>query len=71
MIITERLKILRIKNNLKQEEVAKILNVTKQAYGRYENGERELGPRAIVTLAEFYKVSSDYLLGITDDPAKK
>lgn len=59
----DRLYELRIDNDLKQEDVAKVLSCTKQAYGHYVNGKRNL------PLEQFKKlcnVSLDYICGITD-----
>lgn len=64
----KRLYDLRTDKDLKQEEIAKILNTTKQSYGRYENGKRKLSVEDLITLADFYNVSTDYILGRTDNP---
>lgn len=61
------LKELRVKGGYAQADIAKYLNVTQQAYSRYERGESELGYAALVDLADFYKVTIDYLLGRVDD----
>ena len=63
-----RLRDLREDHDLKQEEIAKILNVTRPYYSRYERLEVELPIRHYITLAKYYGVSIDYLAGITDDP---
>lgn len=62
----KRLRDLRIDNDLRQEDVAKILKTSKQTYGRYENGTRKLSIEDLKTLCEFYNVSADYIIGITD-----
>ncbi|MDE7182585.1 MAG: helix-turn-helix transcriptional regulator [Clostridia bacterium] len=54
---------LRKEKGLSQDEVAKILNVTRQSYSRYERGEHELGYKALKAIANFFDVSVDYLLG--------
>lgn len=54
---------LRKEKGLSQDEVAKILNVTRQSYSRYERGEHELGYKALNVIANFFDVSVDYLLG--------
>ena len=64
----ERLRDLREDNDLKQKEVADILNTTQQVYSRYENGLNEIPIHHLVTLSKFYKVSTDYILGLTDNP---
>ena len=71
MNLQERLKKLRKSVYLNQEDIANMLGVSKQTYGRYERGERTLSPQEIVLLARFYNVSTDYLLGVTGDPAPK
>lgn len=64
-MIGEKLKQLRIKNNLKQSDLAKILDVTQGAIGMYENNKRNPSPELIVKLAEYFNVTTDYLLGHT------
>lgn len=55
---------LREDNDLKQSDIAKILNTTQQVYSRYEKGINEMPIRHIITLCKFYKVSADYILGL-------
>lgn len=57
---------LRTDNDLTQEDVAQILKTSKQNYGRYENGKRKLNIEDLITLSKFYKVSTDYILGLED-----
>ncbi|HBF4443254.1 TPA: helix-turn-helix transcriptional regulator [Clostridioides difficile] len=64
-MIGEKLKQLRIKNNLKQSDLARILDVTQGAVGMYENDKRTPSPELIVKLAEYFNVTTDYLLGHT------
>ncbi|MCI8809824.1 MAG: helix-turn-helix transcriptional regulator [Oscillibacter sp.] len=64
----KRLRDLREDHDLSQQRVAEQLNMYRSVYRRYEVGERETPAWVVVKLAEFYKVSSDYLLGLTDDP---
>ena len=66
----KRLYDLRIDNDLKQEDVAKILKITTQAYGMYENGKRHLPIEALIALCRFYNVSSDYILGLSYSKSK-
>jgi transcriptional regulator with XRE-family HTH domain len=68
MILSKRLSELRKKNHLKQDDVANILGVVRSTYGNYEQGTREMDLAAILKLADYYKVSLDYLLGRTDLP---
>lgn len=54
---------LREDNDLKQKVVANYLGVSQQTYSNYENGRREIPTWAVIALAKYYKVSTDYLLG--------
>lgn len=56
-----KLKDLRLQNNLKQEDLAKVINKSAVAYGYYENGSREPDIKTLTTIADFYNVSLDYL----------
>ena len=58
-----KLQQLRYEQNLSQEDVAKVLNITRQGYSRYERGEREANYETLCKLAELFNVSIDYLLG--------
>ena len=71
MDYTKRLYDLRVDNDLKQEDVANVLKISKQAYGMYENKKRGLPIESLITLCKFYNVSSDCILGLTDDPNVK
>lgn len=62
----ERLKGLRENKDLKQEEIAKTLNITQSAYSYYELGKRQIPSDALIKLAIFYNTSVDYILGLTD-----
>jgi len=63
----QRLRDLREDEDLQQSDIAKLLRTTQPQYSRYETGERELPVRHLVTLADFYKVSADYILGRTNN----
>ena len=58
-----RLKDLREDRDMTQEQIAKLLNTTQQQYSKYEKGVQEIPVRHLITLADFYKVSIDYLVG--------
>ena len=58
---------LREDNDLTQQEIADVLGTTQQVYSRYEKGINEMPIRHIITLCKYYKVSSDYILGLTDN----
>lgn len=71
MNYTKRLYDLRTDNDYRQEDVANFLQITKQAYGMYENGKRNLSIEYLIKLSNFYGVSTDFILGLTDNPDKK
>lgn len=58
-------------HNLTQKQIAVVLQTTRQVYSRYEKGDNELPIRHLITLARFYRVSTDYLLGESDDPRRR
>lgn len=60
-----KLKQLRIERDLSQEEVGKIIGISGQALGLYENGKRDIPTKNLLKLANFYDVSADYILGKT------
>ena len=70
MDYTKRLYDLRIDNDLKQEDIAKLLKISTQAYGMYENKKRSLPIESLIILCQFYNVSSDYILGLSDKKNK-
>ena len=67
----KRIRDLREDNDKTQQQIAEVLNMHRSVYRRYENGERETPAWVIVKLAEYYCVSTDYLLGLSDDPRTK
>ena len=64
----QRLRDLRDDHDKTQQEIADVLNMHRSVYRRYESGEREAPAWVVVKLAEYYHVSTDYLLGRTNDP---
>ncbi len=66
MFYYKRIGELREDNDLKQSAVAQLLHTTQQQYSKYENGIREIPVHHLITLAKYYHVSVDYLLGLTD-----
>ena len=64
----QRLEDLRVDHDKTQIEIAEYLNMGRNVYWRYEKGIREIPTWAVIKLADFYTVSTDYLLGRTDDP---
>ena len=64
----QRLRDIREDNDKTQADIAKLLDVSRQQYGRWETGAQEIPLHHIVTLAKYYNVSIDYLSGILDVP---
>lgn len=62
-----RLKNLREDYDLTQTKVAELLFITQQQYSLYEKGYRDIPTTALITLANLYNTSVDYLLGRTDE----
>ena len=62
----ERFETLRIDKELTQQDVADILYCQREVYRRYEKGIREMPLSYAITLADYYNVSLDYLVGRTD-----
>ena len=66
MTYTKRMRDLREDADKTQQEIAKVLGTSQTMYARYERGANELPIRHLVTLCEYYRVSADYFLGLTD-----
>ncbi len=70
MYTYQRLRDLREGRDLKQEDVARLLDITRQQYQLYESGKRELPMHHFAVLARYYNVSLDYLAGLIETPKK-
>lgn len=57
--------------DIKQKDVAKILNVSQNTYSQYETGVISLTAEVLIKLADYYQVSVDYLLDRTNNPHLK
>ncbi len=64
----ERIRNLREDRDLRQVELAKVLNCSQVCYSNYEIGKRDIPTETLIKLARYYNVSVDYLLGLTDEP---
>lgn len=64
----QRLQDLREDRDLKQEDIAKVLGITRQQYQLYESGKREIKFHQVIELAKFYNVPIDYIAELTNDP---
>lgn len=63
----QRLKDLREDQDLKQEEIAKLLDTSQQQYSQWERGAQEIPFHHVIKLAIFYKCSIDYIAGLTNN----
>lgn len=66
----DKLKSLRIDNDLKQSDVAKALFISQNSYCQYELGRRQLPIQLLIKLCRYYKVSADYILGLSDNVSR-
>lgn len=64
-----RLRDLREDRDLSQEQIAAMLGMKQPQYSRYERGLRDVPTDVLIRLAKFYNVSTDYILGLTNDSA--
>ena len=62
----QRIRHLREDRDLTQARVAKMLDMSQTGYSKYETGENDIPTAVLIRLSEFYHVSTDYLLGLTD-----
>lgn len=67
-LLSQRLRNCRKERNFTQREISIYCDITEKAYQNYELGTHEPKLSIIMRIAEFYKVSIDYLVGLTDDP---
>ena len=65
MMIAERLKDIRIENDLTQIQMAKILNTTQNSYNRWENNVELISLKKLTKVCNYFNTSMDYLVGIT------
>ena len=64
----KKLKTLRLDNNISLNELSTLLNLNEEEYLKLENNETKLFDYQLIKLSDFYNVSIDYLLGLTDIP---
>ena len=65
-----RLKDLREDHDYTQKQIADAIGITQRKYSYIETGVQQLTAEVLVSLARFYGVSVDYLLGETDEPRR-
>lgn len=66
ILLTNRLRDLREDADLNQTQVAGILGMSQTGYSKYETGENDVPTQVLIKLAQFYKTSIDYILGVSD-----
>jgi len=64
--MANRLRDLREDADLNQTQLAKILGMSQTGYSKYETGENDIPTQVLIKLAQFYKTSIDYILGVSD-----
>lgn len=69
-MLFRRIEDLRTDHDLTQRQIALQLGMHLEVYRRYEKGVREIPIWALIRLSELYGVSTDYILGLTDNPAR-
>ena len=62
-----RIRELREDNDKTQRELAEILNCSQQVYSNYELGQRDIPTDILIALSKYYNVTTDYILGLTDE----
>lgn len=66
----KRIRDLREDKDLNQTQVARVLGMSQTGYSKYETGENDVPTEILIKLARFYGVSTDYILGQTDNPLR-
>ena len=61
-----RLKDLREDRDITQKTIAEYLHIKQNTYSQYENGQRQIPLEMLVSLAQYYGTSLDYIVGLTD-----
>ena len=68
MIFNQRAKNIREDLDLTQDDIAKLLNVSRATINRYENDKYDMKFTYAIELAKAYNISLDYIAGLTDEP---
>jgi len=66
-LLNERLSKLRKSKKLTQQDMADKLGITRQGYGNYESGKRDIDSNTLIKISDILRVNTDYLLGRTDN----
>lgn len=70
-MLYRRIRDLREDSDLTQKELSRVLNCSQQVYSNYELGQRDIPTDILIKLSKFYDVSTDYILGLSDDYKKQ
>ena len=65
MMAYRRIRELREDNDLSQKAIAEMLHCSQQVYSNYELGQRDIPTHILIALAQFYRTSTDYILGLS------
>ena len=71
LVLPDRLKSARVLTSSTQKQVAEALNIAESAYQRYERGSVKPSYDIIIELCQYFNVSADYLLGLSDIPERR
>lgn len=66
----KRIKEIREDRDIKQKEIAEILQTDQSYYSKYERGLHPMTADQIIILCKYYNLSADYMLGLIDEPRK-
>ncbi len=65
-----RLKDIREDKDITQKTLSEYLNIRQNTYSQYETGQRQIPIETLIKLAVYFDTSTDYILGLTDNPEK-
>lgn len=69
-MLAEKLKLCRKKRGKTQKDITSFLGISERGYQNYEMDQREPNLQTLKKLADYFNVSTDYLLGHSDDPTR-
>ena len=66
----KNIRALREDHDMTQKQLSELLHCSQQVYSNYELGQRDIPTDVLIKLSEIYGVSTDYILGLTDNPKR-
>ncbi len=69
-MVYRRIRDLREDKDITQKQMAEILHCSQQVYSNYELGQRDIPTEVLIQLARFYNVSTDYILGLSNQKGR-